>query len=70
MAVTGERVKGIQGVELLGDSGWEYKVVHPDEETAEVLETALNELGKEGWELTTRSGNNRDPYLIFKRRKR
>ena len=69
MAVTGERVKGIQGVELLGDSGWEYKVVHPDEETAEALETALNELGKEGWELTTRSGNNRDPYLIFKRRK-
>ena len=70
MAVTGERVNGIQGVELLGDSGWEYKVVHPDEETAEALETALNDLGKEGWELTTRSGNNRDSYLIFKRRKR
>ena len=42
MAVTGERVKGIQGVELLGDSGWEYKVVHPEEETAEALETAAS----------------------------
>lgn len=69
MAVTGERVKGIQGVELLGNSGWEYKVVDPDADTPEALEASLNELGKDGWELTVRSGNNRTPYLIFKRRK-
>ena len=63
-------VKAKYPLEKGTNSGWEYKVVHPDEETAEALEMALNELGKEGWELTTRSGNNRDPYLIFKRRKR
>ena len=40
MAVTGERVKGIQGVELLGNSGWEYKVVDPDADTAEALGTS------------------------------
>ena len=69
MAVTGERVKGIKGVELIGNSQWEYKVVSVDDTSAETLQNNLNDLGKEGWELSTRLGNNRQASLVFKRRK-
>ncbi len=69
MAITGERVKGIKGVELIGNSQWEYKVVSVDDTNAETLQNNLNDLGKEGWELSTRLGNNRQASLIFKRRK-
>ena len=69
MAVTGERVKGIKGVELIGNSQWEYKVVSVDDASAETLQNSLNDLGKEGWELSTRLGSNRQASLVFKRRK-
>ncbi len=69
MAVTGERVKGIKGVELIGNSQWEYKVVSVDDTSAETLQNSLNELGKEGWELSARLGSNRQASLVFKRRK-
>ena len=69
MAITGERVKGIKGVELIGNSQWEYKVISVDDTNAETLQNNLNDLGKEGWELSTRLGNNRQASLIFKRRK-
>ncbi len=69
MAVTGERVKGIKGVELIGNSQWEYKVVSVDDTSAETLQNSLNDLGKEGWELSTRLGSNRQASLVFKRRK-
>ena len=71
MAVTGERVKGIKGVELIGNSQWEYKVISVDEASAETLQNNLNDLGKEGWELSARLGSNRQATsLIFKRRKK
>jgi len=69
MAVTGERVKGIKGVELIGNSQWEYKVVSVDDASAETLQNSLNDLGKEGGELSTRLGSNRQASLVFKRRK-
>lgn len=69
MAVTGERVKGIKGVELIGNSQWEYKVVSVDDTSAETLQNNLNDLGKEGWELSARLGSNRQASLVFKRRK-
>lgn len=69
MAVTGERVKGIKGVELIGNSQWEYKVVSVDDTNAETLQNNLNDLGKEGWELSARLGSNRQSSLVFKRRK-
>ncbi|MDP6904052.1 MAG: DUF4177 domain-containing protein [Verrucomicrobiota bacterium] len=69
MAVTGERVKGIKGVELIGNSQWEYKVVSVDDASAETLQNSLNDLGKEGWELSARLGSNRQASLVFKRRK-
>ncbi len=69
MAVTGERVKGIKGVELIGNSQWEYKVVSVDDTSAETLQNSLNELGREGWELSARLGSNRQASLVFKRRK-
>ena len=69
MAVTGERVKGIKGVEILGNSQWEYKVVSVSESDAVLLQNNLNELGEEGWELSERLGNNKHSNLVFKRRK-
>ena len=69
MAVTGERVKGIKGVEILGNSQWEYKVVSVSESDAVLLQNNLNELGEEGWELSERLGNNKHLNLVFKRRK-
>ena len=69
MAVTGERVKGFKGVELIGSSQWEYKVISIEDEEGESLQDSLNELGKQGWELSERLGSNRQPRLIFKRRK-
>ena len=69
MAVTGERVKGIKGVEILGNSQWEYKVVPVSESDAELLQNNLNELGEEGWELSERLGNNKHSNLVFKRRR-
>ena len=69
MAVTGERVKGIKGVEIIGNSQWEYKVVSVDDSEPESLQGKLNELGKQGWELSERLGGNRQPRLVFKRRK-
>ena len=69
MAVTGERVKGIKGVELIGNSQWEYKVISVDDTNAETLQNNLNDLGKEGWELSARLGSNRQSSLVFKRRK-
>ncbi len=69
MVVTGERVKGFKGVELIGSTQWEYKVVSVEDDQGESLQGSLNELGKQGWELSERLGSNRQPRLIFKRRK-
>ena len=68
MAVTGERVKSIQGVELLGSSQWEYRVVETGNEDG--LESELNQLGQKNWELVgviARTGQER---FVFKRPKK
>jgi len=68
MAVTGERVKSIQGVELLGSSQWEYRVVETGNEDG--LESELNQLGQKNWELVgviARKGKER---FVFKRPKK
>jgi len=69
MVVAGQRVKGIKGVEILGNSQWEYKVISVDDTNAETVQNNLNDLGKEGWELSARLGSNRQSSLVFKRRK-
>ena len=65
MAVTGERVKSIQGVELLGSSQWEYRVVETGNEDG--LESELNQLGQKNWELVgviARKGQERFVFLF------
>jgi hypothetical protein len=47
-----ENVKNIKGLQLIPErAAWEYKIIDPSD--AEIsLETRLNDLGKEGWELS------------------
>jgi hypothetical protein len=68
MAVTGERVKGIQGVELLGSSQWEYRVVEAGNEDG--LESELNELGQKNWELVGVIARKGQERFVFKRPKK
>lgn len=45
-----EAVERVQGdIENLGD--WEYRIVELEDDTAEALETELNTLGNERWEV-------------------
>ena len=67
MAVTGERVKSIQGVELLGSSQWEYRVVETGNEDG--LESELNELGQKNWELVGVIARKGQERFVFKRPK-
>ena len=68
MAVTGERVKGIQGVELLGSSQWEYHVVEAGNEDG--LENELNQLGQKNWELVGVIARKGQERFVFKRPKK
>ena len=68
MAVTGERVKSIQGVELLGSSQWEYRVVETGNEDG--LESKLNELGQKNWELVGVIARKGQERFVFKRPKK
>ena len=68
MAVTGERVKSIQGVELLGSSQWEYRVVEAGNEDG--LESELNELGQKNWELVGVIARKGQERFVFKRPKK
>ena len=68
MAVTGERVKGIQGVELLGSSQWEYRVVEAGNEDG--LESELNQLGQKNWELVGVIARKGQERFVFKRPKK
>lgn len=68
MAVTGERVKGIQGVELLGSSQWEYRVFEAGNEDG--LESELNELGQKNWELVGVIARKGQERFVFKRPKK
>ena len=68
MAVTGERVKSIQGVELLGSSQWEYRVVETGNEDG--LESELNELGQKNWELVGVIARKGQERFVFKRPKK
>ena len=68
MAVTGERVKSIQGVELLGSSQWEYRVVETGNEDG--LESELNQLGQKNWELVGVIARKGQERFIFKRPKK
>ncbi|HIG81838.1 MAG TPA: hypothetical protein EYQ62_09385 [Verrucomicrobiales bacterium] len=60
-----ENVKNIRGLQLVSERiAWEYKIIDPSD--AEIsLETRLNDLGKEGWELSASSPKGK---FIFKRR--
>jgi hypothetical protein len=60
-----ENVKNIRGLQLVPERiAWEYKIIDPSD--AEIsLETRLNDLGKEGWELSASSPKGK---FIFKRR--
>ena len=60
-----ENVKNIKGLQLVpAQIAWEYKIIDPSD--AEIsLETRLNDLGKEGWELSASSPKGK---FIFKRR--
>ena len=68
MAVTGERVKSIQGVELLGSSQWEYRVVETGNEDG--LESKLNGLGQKNWELVGVIARKGQERFVFKRPKK
>ena len=68
MAVTGERVKSIQGVELLGSSQWEYRVVETGNEDG--LESELNKLGQKNWELVGVIARKGQERFVFKRPKK
>ena len=68
MAVTGERVKSIQGVELLGSSQWEYRVVEAGNEDG--LESELNQLGQKNWELVGVIARKGQERFVFKRPKK
>lgn len=68
MAVTGERVKSIQGVELLGSSQWEYRVVETGNEDG--LESELNQLGQKNWELVGVIARKGQERFVFKRPKK
>ncbi|MFL2941959.1 MAG: hypothetical protein ACJZ68_00135 [Limisphaerales bacterium] len=68
MAVTGERVKSIQGVELLGSSQWEYRVFEAGNEDG--LESELNELGQKNWELVGVIARKGQERFVFKRPKK
>ena len=60
-----ENVKNIKGLQLVPEQiAWEYKIIDPSD--AEIsFETRLNDLGKEGWELSASSPKGK---FIFKRR--
>ena len=50
-----ENVKNIKGLQLVPEqTAWEYKIIDPSD-TEISLETRLNDLGKEGWELSASS---------------
>jgi hypothetical protein len=68
MVVTGERVKSIQGVELLGSSQWEYRVVEAGNEYG--LESELNQLGQKNWELVGVIARKGQERFVFKRPKK
>ena len=51
------------------NSVWEYRVVTMTKATADSAENELNQLGQDGWELTTRLGGGDGASLVFKRRK-
>ena len=68
MAVTGQRVKNIQGVELLGRSQWEYRVVETGNEDG--LESKLNGLGQKNWELVGVIARKGQERFVFKRPKK
>ena len=68
MVVTGERVKSIQGVELLGSSQWEYRVVEAGNEDG--LESELNQLGQKNWELVGVIARKGQERFVFKRPKK
>ena len=68
MVVTGERVKSIQGVELLGSSQWEYRVVETGNEDG--LESELNQLGQKNWELVGVIARKGQERFVFKRPKK
>ena len=60
-----ENVKNIKGLQLVPEQiAWEYKIIDPSD-TEISLETRLNDLGKEGWELSASSPKGK---FIFKRR--
>ena len=60
-----ENVKNIKGLQLVPELvAWEYKIIDPSD-TEISLETRLNDLGKEGWELSASSPKGK---FIFKRR--
>ena len=60
-----ENVKNIKGLQLVPEqTAWEYKIIDPSD-TEISLETRLNDLGKEGWELSASSPKGK---FIFKRR--
>jgi hypothetical protein len=60
-----ENVKNSKGLQLVpAQIAWEYKIIDPSD-TEISLETRLNDLGKEGWELSASSPKGK---FIFKRR--
>ena len=66
----GKRINNIKGLEITaGNPAWEYKVVTMTKATTVSTENELNQLGQDGWELTTRLGGSDGTSLVFKRRK-
>ena len=66
----GEAINNIKGVEITAANPvWEYKVVTMTKATTDSAESELNQLGQDGWELTTRLGGSDGSSLVFKRRK-
>lgn len=60
-----ENVKNIKGLQLVpAQIAWEYKIIDPSD-TEISLETRLNDLGKEGWELSASTPKGK---FILKRR--
>ena len=62
-----ENVKNIKGLQLVPERvAWEYKIIDPSD-TELGLETRLNDLGQDGWELSASTPKGK---FILKRRQR
>jgi hypothetical protein len=50
-----------------GPPSWEYKVVNANDQSGDSLQSQLDPIGKEGWELAASPKTGKAQVLVFKR---